>query len=140
VRFLIDTCVISEGRKPQPHQAVVSWFRQVDEAHLFISALTLGELEKGALRLPEGRKRKDLLEWIHEDVFPRFEGHILAVDENVAWKWGELQAEAERHGKSLPILDSLLAATALVHGLTMVTRNNADMAATGVPLFNPWTA
>ena len=140
MKFLLDTCVISEGRKPVPHPSVVSWFRRAEYASLFVSALTLGGLEKGALRLPEGRKKQDLLEWIHDEVIPRFEGHIVPVDDRVALKWGELQANAERIGKPLPILDSLLAATALVHDLTIVTRNNPDMEVTGVPLLNPWNS
>ena len=138
MRYLLDTCILSEGRKPSPHPGVVSWFRKAEDSDLFISALTLGELEKGALRLPEGRKRKDLLEWIRQDVFRRFEGRILAIDERVALKWGEIQANAERQGRPLPVVDSLLTATALVHQLMIVTRDNADMEAGGVQVLNPW--
>ena len=102
---------------------------------MFISVLTLGELWKGAALLPEGRKRRQILLWLQRDIRQRFEGRILPVDETVSLAWGQLLAGA---GRPLPAIDSLIAATAVAHQLTVATRNTADMADTGADVFNPW--
>jgi len=95
----------------------------------------LGELWKGAARLADGRKRRQILSWLQRDIRQRFEGRILPVDEAVSLAWGQLVADA---GRPLPAIDSLIAATAVAHQLTVATRNTENMADTGAAVFDPW--
>jgi predicted nucleic acid-binding protein len=138
VSFLLDTNVVSEPTRPRPDARVIAWFAAQPDETLFISALTLGELRRGILQLTEGRKRRELLRWLETEIEPGFAGRTLGVDAAVARHWAENQDRATRAGKTLPVMDSLFAATALAHGLTLVTRNTADFAATGVALVDPW--
>lgn len=136
--FLLDTCVISELVKSRPDENVVRWVDSVDERRLFLSVLTLGELEKGITKLHASQRKDDLREWLEHDLTERFEGRILSVDFAVAAAWGSLQGEAERAGKKLPVIDSLLAATAEIYQLTIATRNVADFERCSVAILNPW--
>ena len=133
--WLLDTCVLSEPARKAPNPKVVQWLAEVSEEELFISVLTLGELWKGATLLSDGRKRRQILLWLQRDIRQRFEGRILPVEETVSLAWGQLLAEA---GRPLPAIDSLIAATAVAHHLTVATRNTEDMADTGAAVFNPW--
>jgi predicted nucleic acid-binding protein len=137
--YLLDTCVISEATKKQPSAKVLTWLDAQEELTLFLSVITLGELQKGISKLPTSRKRRRLQQWVEQDLTRRFTGRILAVDLEVAVRWGTITAMAERQGRPIPVLDGLLAATALVVGLTLVTRNTSHMQATGVSLFDPWS-
>ena len=137
--FLLDTCVISETIKSNPSEAVQTWMKSIDETVVYLSVFTLAELEKGIQKMEEGKKRRFINEWVHQDLMIRFAGRVLSVDQDVAWKWGNIQAEAEKLGRPMPIIDGFIAATALTHKLTLVTRNISDMEAVGVSLFNPWT-
>lgn len=136
--FLLDTCVISELVKPRPNENVVRWVDSVDERKLFLSVLTVGELEKGITNLQESQRKADLQEWLEHDLAERFAGRILPVDAAVAVAWGRIQGEAERVGAKLPVIDSLLTATAEIHRLTLATRNVADFDRCGATVFNPW--
>lgn len=136
---LLDTCLLSEVWKPAPNPGVIRWLENAVEEELFLSALTLGELRKGIGALPEGRRKSALLR-DYVRIRGRFEGRVLAVDDLVAERWGELAAQARRAGKHLHVIDGLLAATALVHGLVLVTRNTADFTSAPVPLEDPWSA
>ncbi|MBL9188300.1 MAG: type II toxin-antitoxin system VapC family toxin [Opitutaceae bacterium] len=136
--FLIDTNVVSEPTRARPDARVMTWFAAQPDDMLFISALTLGELRRGILQLAEGKKRRELLRWLENEIEPGFSGRILGVDAEVARHWAEIQDRASRAGKSLPAMDSLFAATARAHDLTLVTRNTADFAAAGIPLIDPW--
>lgn len=138
--FLLDTCVISELVKPRPNENVVRWVDSVDERKLFLSVLTMGELEKGITKLQESLRKADLQEWLEHDLAERFTGRILPVDAAVAVAWGRIQGEAERMGAKLPVIDSLLTATAEIHCLTLATRNVADFDRCGATVFNPWGA
>ena len=133
--WLLDTCVLSEPARKTPNPRVVQWLAEESEEEFFISVLTLGELWKGATLLPDGRQRRQILLWLQRDIRQRFEGRILPVNEAVALAWGQLLAQA---GRPLPAIDSLIAATAVAHHLTLVTRNTEDMADTGAAVFNPW--
>jgi predicted nucleic acid-binding protein len=106
-----------------------------DEQLLHLSVLTLGEIRKGIVQLPPGRRRTDLEAWVGGDLLTRFAGRILHIDGEIADRWGHL---AGAKGATIPVIDGLLAATAIHHNLTLVTRNAKDMARTGVVLFNPW--
>lgn len=140
MKYLLDTCVVSELVRPAPITGLVDWINSQQEERLFMSVLTLGELRKGIDRLPSGAKRTRLENWLDGDLRLRFSGRWLAVDEEVAERWGQVTATAETQGLTLPVIDGLIAATALTHGMTVVTRNDADMQAAGVPLVNPWRA
>ena len=138
MNYLLDTCVISELVKTKPNQAVVDWVIQQDSAKCFISSITLGEIQKGISKLAASAKKDELQTWLNQDVRERFSGSTIAIAANEALQWGELQAKAEKQGKPTPAIDSLIAATAVFHDMTLVTRNTKDMEASGVKLFNPW--
>jgi len=138
VNYLLDTCVISELVKKDPDQRVVEWISSVPEERLYLSVLTLGEIKKGICKLPESIKKKKLLQWLEEDVRFRFDGRLIPLDEAILLEWGRTTGEAEGKGRSLPVIDSLFAATAIHHRLTLVTRNEADMGDLGVTVMNPW--
>src|SRR6185503_10717408 len=109
------------------------------ESDLFISALCFAELQRGAVLLPDGPKRRRLLAWIHSDLIFRFAGRILPINERVAFVWGNMGSGQQMKGRSLAVLDSLIAATAMAHQLTLATRNTSDMEGLGLDLLNPWT-
>jgi toxin FitB len=138
--FLLDTNVISELVKPRPEPSVVSWIEDIDENLLHLSVLTLGEIRKGVAALPQSARRTALEAWLESDLRLRFSKRILPIDEQVADRWGSLAGQAQKDGHSLPVIDGLLASTAIHHNLTLVTRNIGDVAATGVTAFNPWPA
>ena len=136
--FLLDTNCVSELVRVKPDPRVLKWMDAADESLLYLSVLTLGEIRKGLAALPQGRRRTRLEVWLEGDLRGRFSGRILPVDAAVADRWGLLAAQARRTGATLPIVDGLLATTALHHNLTMVSRNVCDFAAARVPVFNPW--
>jgi predicted nucleic acid-binding protein len=137
-RYLLDTNVLSELVKPHPDQAVVAWVDARPPLDLAISVLTLGEVHKGIGRIADGHRRAALSRWARTELPTQFVGRLLVVDEKVAVAWGLLSGSATREGRPLPVVDGLLLATAQVHELTLVTRNVADCAARGVPVFDPW--
>lgn len=138
MKYLLDTCVISELTKTKPNKKVVSWITQNDDANFYLSSLTFGELYKGVSKLPDSRRRKKLFQWIEQDLKERFAGKILDIDLLVAKTWGETQGVSEAAGTPMPAIDGLIAATALAHNLTVVTRNVKDMQQSGVSVLNPW--
>jgi len=138
--FLLDTNCISELIRSNPEPRVMDWMRSADESLLYLSVLTLGEIRKGAAILPQSKRRTHLESWLEFDLQVRFPGRILAIDNPVADRWGWLTAESERKGRPLAAIDGLLAATALQHGLTIVSRNVNDFASTNAPILNPWEA
>ncbi len=107
---------------------------------LYLSVLTLGEIRKGVAALPQSKRRTRLEVWLEVELQARFSGRILPINAAVADRWGLLAAESRRAGRGLSTIDGLLAATALHHNLTIVSRNTADFAFTRVPVFNPWAA
>ena len=138
MKYLLDTCLISELVKREPNPAVVSWLVGQDEQTLFLSVLNLGELQKGISKLPDGTKKDELQAWVGLDLVERFTGRTIEIDLETALCWGRLQGEAERSGEKLPVTDALIAATAAAHGLTVVTRNVKDMERCGARVCNPW--
>jgi toxin FitB len=139
--FLLDTNVVSELMKPRPNRQVVAWVNATAEVLLHLSVITIGEVRKGIDLLRDDDPRRGALQsWLDRDVRTRFAGRLLVFDDGVAERWGQLEAVAKKRRLTLPTIDAQLAATALHHGLTFVTRNTADVGPTGVPVFDPWKA
>ena len=138
MNFLLDTCVISELIKVQQNKKVVDWVNSCSEETLFLSSLTIGEIQKGISKLPVSKKKSNLQHWLDQSLFKRFDRKILEIDYVVAQKWGKILSTSEKKGFRLPAIDSLIAATAIVNNMTLVTRNTTDMLHSGVSLYNPW--
>lgn len=139
MRYLLDTCVVSEYAKRRPNPGLVEWLRHQNEAGLYVSVLTLGEVIAGVERIADPERRAVLRDWVRDGLAERFAGRLVPIDAVVARAWGELCASAASTGAVLPAVDSLIAASALCHGMAVATRNEADFARTGVPVVNPWT-
>lgn len=136
--WLLDTCVVSELVRPKPKASVVKWMRERDERELFLSVITIGELEKGIAKLGASKKRVALEQWVRQDLAARFRDRLLAIDANVAARWGALVGASETRGQPLPVIDSLIAATSLQHDLVVVTRNTLDLERCGARCVDPW--
>jgi len=137
--FLLDTNVISEPMKARPNAGVLAWLGQVDEDSVFLSVVTITELRYGIERLATGRRRDRLDGWLRTDLTSRFGERILPVDLEIAEACGRIVARSESVGRPIEPRDGFIAATAEVRGLTLVTRNVSDFAATVRNLVTPWT-
>lgn len=138
--FLLDTNCVSELVRVQPEPRVMQWVDTAEEGLLYLSVLTLGEIRKGLLAIPQSKRRAHLETWLEVELQARFSGRILPVDAAVAGRWGLLAGQAKRKGMPLGIIDGLLAATALHHNLTVVSRNARHFTNAQVPVLNPWEA
>lgn len=138
MKVLLDTCTIAELRKPSPNPGVVSAIQAIPDANLFLSVLTIGEIAKGIGLLAAGKKRDGLAAWLAA-LENQFSDRLLGLDIETAKLWGELTARAQNKGVVIPTADGLLAATALRHGLHVMTRNEGDFKASGARIVNPWT-
>jgi len=134
--FLVDTNIISEAVSKKPNPEVVRWLQE-NEPVLYISAITIGELRRGIERLPKGRRRQALTEWLTR-ICEIMKGRVLSFNTSVAHVWGQLKAKWDAQGQVVPSLDSQIAATAVRHGLTLVTRDEKHFNATGVRVLNPF--
>lgn len=134
---LLDTCVLSEYQKPKPNGNVILWLENQLEESLFLSILTVGEISKAIVKLPDSKRRSELLEWLNGLIY-RFEKRILPIDLKTIEIWAALTGKLEIQGRVLPIVESLIVATALTHNLTVITRNENDFADTNVKLLNIW--
>ena len=137
--FLLDTNVISELVKAKPEPRVTKWIETTDETLLYLSVLTLGEIRKGIASMSHSARRAALEAWLDHDLAVRFSDRILPIDQHVADRWGRIAGSGAARKSPLPVIDGLFAATAQHYNLTLVTRNMRDIAATGVPAFDPWT-
>ena len=138
MKYLLDTCVISELIRPQPNENMVSWLQNQDESSLYLSVLTFGEIEKGIEKATNITRKRRLRLWVEEDLKKRFEGRILPIDLKTSIKWGERQAHSELLGKPMPAIDGLIAVSGIVHNCIVVTRNISDMEQSSAELLNPW--
>jgi predicted nucleic acid-binding protein len=138
--FLLDTNVISELIKPRPNPNVTNWVEATDEQLLYLSVLTLGEIRRGIASLPDAGRRIKLETWLDSELVLRFADRILPIDLAIADRWGRLTGTASARKSPLPVIDGLLAATAVHHNLTLVTRDTSHLSGTSVPFFNPWEA
>ncbi len=140
MKYLLDTCVIAELIKPKPDNNVVHWLKLQDENQLYISVLTLDEISKGIEKVKDEVRKRKLHLWVENDLRERFRGRILPINEQVAMIWGQIQGRAEKHGKVMPVIDGLIAATGLAFNMVVVSRNISDMQVSGAVLFNPWNS
>ncbi len=138
MKYILDTCIISELAKPVPNKKVISWVTQNNEENFYVSTLTFGELHKGISKLPPSKRKENLHQWVEYDLKERFRSRIIDMDLRVAKVWGEIQGQSEVKGCPMPAIDSLIAATGVTHDLIVVTRNTSDMEQSGVSLLNPW--
>ena len=140
MKYLVDTCVLSELAESKPNANVVTWLKSHSKGNLFfVSVVTLGEIKEGIDTLPdEDPRRETLRTWFEERILGAYAESIVDFDRQVALKWGEIKGMTNRMGKTRSDLDAQIAATALVHGLTIVTRNVADMEYTGAKTVNPF--
>jgi predicted nucleic acid-binding protein len=136
--FLLDTNVPSELIRIRPDPRVAQWLRDADDNTLYLSVISIGEVCKGFTVHPEAHRRGILRQWLDETLRPWFAGRILPVSEEISESWGILEGECQLRGLTLSAPDGLIAATALEHGLTIVTRNVKDFSGLGAAVFNPW--
>lgn len=133
--YLIDTCALSELVSARPSKNVISWIESVPQESLFVSVLSIGEIRRGVEKLAHGRRHSQILNWLEHELPQWFGDRMLAIDVQIADEWGRLQSRVER---TLPAIDSLIAATSLFHRLTVVTRNVKDFELPEIEVLNPW--
>ncbi|MBI9051123.1 MAG: type II toxin-antitoxin system VapC family toxin [Anaerolineaceae bacterium] len=138
MNYLLDTCLISEFTKRDPNPIVIQWLDSMDEEKLFLSAITIGEIQHGIQRLADSKCKNELLVWMNNGITQRFGSRILSLETETMLRWGSLVAEIEKIGHPMPVMDALIAATALTHNLVLVTRNVSDFLNCGVQMMNPW--
>lgn len=137
MKYLLDTCLLSELVKPAPEPSVMDWMGQRKETNLFVSALTIGELHRGVAKLARSKRRIELTNWL-QALELGFEDRLLPFTHETAKVWAAMSAQSEAQGKPLAAMDSLIGATAVANGLTLVTRNVKDFSSTRIGLVNPW--
>ncbi len=138
MRYLLDTNVVSELIKREPDLSVLRWVDERDEGTLFLSVVTFGEIQKGIKKLSDGKRAEHLQAWVDQDLAKRFEGRILPIDLDVAFTWGKILGVSEKNGLKLPVIDSLIAATAITHNLVVATRNVHDLERCQASVHDPW--
>ena len=138
MKFLLDTCVISELMAKRPNQAVIQWIESVDEDRLFLSVITIGEIRKDVAKLGDSPRKLELQEWLSDHLLSRFGDRIVPIDTGVMLNWGQLVGNLERLGKPMPLMDSLIAAIVQHGDFVLVTRNEADFECADVRMLNPF--
>lgn len=138
MKYLLDTCLISELCRKRPNPKVVAWLRKADPESLYLSVMTIGEIKKGISKSNDDTRALELEAWLNHQIRARFADRILPVTEEIALMWGRFVGAGERLGQPRASVDALLAATASVHHLAVVTRNVQRLSGMGVKLINPW--
>jgi tRNA(fMet)-specific endonuclease VapC len=138
MNYLLDTCVLSEFTRHKPDEKVIRWMDSIPEEGLFLSVISIGEIQHGIERLPDSHRKTELLVWLNNELIQRFSQRLLPLETQTMFVWGSLIANMERSGKPMPVIDSLITATALQHNLVIVTRNVSDFVPCGVQVINPW--
>ena len=137
MKYLLDTCVISELVAKKPNPKAINWIDSIDPDSAYLSVITIGEIRKGIEKLPDSKRKTTLHSWLIEELLARFSGRILPIDIEVVLMWGQLIGSLESDGKKMAAIDSLIAATALYNHCSLVTRNEADFKHTGIAIINP---
>jgi toxin FitB len=138
VSYLLDTNIVSELTRPEPESRLVMWLESVDEDQLRLSVATIAELRFGVARLPASRRKRALDHWLRDELLDRFSGRVLPVDTDIALAWGDIRSERQKAGRPISAMDAMLAATARVHRLALVTRNAFDFIGSLGDVINPW--
>ena len=138
MKYLLDTCVISELVVREVNPKVVEFVDSLDSDDVYLSVITIGEIAKGIEKLPKSKRKHELHTWLTEDLLVRFDEKIVPLDTDVLLEWGFLAARLESKGKILPAMDSLIAATVLTHKFALVTRNVEDFNGANIEIINPW--
>jgi predicted nucleic acid-binding protein len=136
--FLLDTNVLSELVRPEPDANVVNWLAGLDERDMYMSVVSVAEIRRGIEQLSSGRRRTRLLEWLENELVDRFEDRVVEIDRRIATAWGVLMRRAEAAGLPSSVMDGFFAASAVVHGFTIATRDTRDFAGFGIALLDPW--
>jgi predicted nucleic acid-binding protein len=136
--FLLDTCVISELMSKRPNPDVLKWIDSVDPDSVYLSVVTIGEIQKGIEKVRDPQRREALEAWLKDDLLVRFRERMANLDIAVFLRWGTLTGRLETQGTPMPAIDSLIAAIALHGHFILATRNESDFLRAGVQLFNPW--
>jgi len=139
LKYLLDTCVISELVKPSPDKKVINWIKNEPSQSLFLSVITIGEIRKGLSGLPVSGKKEKLAIWLNM-LLEEYGDRILAIDLTVAENWGDMQGKADKNGTPMPAIDGLIAAITYTNNMTLVTRNEKDFLPANIPVINPWKA
>jgi len=137
VSYILDTCALSEMIKKEPNAGFAQWIEQQTSSSLFVSVISIGEIEQGIVRLTDSRKRRRLRAWI-SGLKKRYESRLLPIDPPVAEIYGQIQGNGMKIGKPLPVQDCWIAATAITHSMAVVTRDATTLATAGVVIVNPW--
>jgi len=138
MKYLLDTCVISELIKKKPDNNVIECLSKLNELNIFISVLTIGEIHKGISKINDSERKNSLLNWVNNDLVKRFENRIIDLDLSILIKWGQVNGEYEKKGVKLPVIDSLLVSTCLINNMIFVTRNVDDIKILECKYLNPW--
>ena len=136
--YLLDTCLVSELVAKQPNPNAIQWFKSQSPKTLYLSVITMGEIARGVGKLVPSKRKDNLQRWLDEELPNQFSERILGIDTQTMRIWGDLVGRLEQKGRPLPVMDSLIAATAFQHSLSLVTRNESDFAGTTVTIVNPW--
>ena len=138
MNYLLDTCVLSEFTRHQPDAGVIEWLDSIEEEKLFISVITIGEIQRGIERLPDSHRKTELQLWMNNGLLTRFAERMVTIDAPTMFIWGSLVARLEASGQPMGLMDSLIIASALQNNLIVATRNVADFLPSGVQVINPW--
>lgn len=138
MKYLLDTCVISELVSKRPNSKVVEFVDSLEDDDIYLSVITIGKIIKGIEKLPKSKRKQELHTWLKEDLLARFSGKIIPIDNDVITEWGLLTARLELTGTPMPAIDSLIAATALTYAFALITRNVSDFEGSSVEIVNPW--
>ena len=138
MRYLLDTCAISELVARRPNQQVIDWIDGLDPEAVHLSVITIGEIRKGIEKLLDSKRKSMLQEWLLDELIVRFHDRILPIDLDVILVWGQMIGRLELIGKKMAAMDSLIAAIALSKNLRLVTRNEDDFKHAGIQIVNPW--
>ncbi|MCB0103297.1 MAG: type II toxin-antitoxin system VapC family toxin [Anaerolineales bacterium] len=138
MKYLLDTSIISELISQKPNPSVVEFVDSLDQEDMYLSVITIGEITRAIQKIYEPRRKSLVETWVQDQLFPRFDGHILSLDAKIMKLWGEVYARLEGMDINMPAVDSMLVATALAHRLVLVTINDDDFSGAGIEVVNPW--
>ena len=139
MKYLLDTNIISELISKKPNPNVIKFLTLIEEENVFLSVITIGEIKTGIEKLDDTNKRKNiLLNWLNKELIPRFNNKIINIDLEIMQEWGKLYAKLKKEGKPIPLMDSLIASTAISKNLILVTRNEKDFYNLNISIINPF--